>query len=85
MDEPNIWRKVDGVAVLCKGCECNEMHPLTGNEGTPPGMEYLCTAKDDICVRLDKPIQNDKKAYLNFKDTFNDPEYPDSPTREEQE
>ena len=84
MDEPNVWRKVNGAAVLCKECVCNKIQPLTGNGDTPIGLKYLCTAETDLCVRLKKPIQNDRKAYLNFKDMFNDPDYPDNPTEEEQ-
>lgn len=69
------WRKVDNTAVLCDGCECNVEQELYANE-EPVGKERICTAKDDICVRLNKPIQNDRKAYDDFRDIFHDPEWP---------
>ena len=71
----SVWRRVDNQAVLCDGCKCNEECALYA-DGSQCGREMVCTAKDNICVRLDKTIQNDKKAYSDFRDIFRDPEWP---------
>lgn len=71
-----IWRKVDGKAILCTDCRKNETQVLYAN-GLPVGVQYVCTAEDDICVRLKKPIE-DKEAHENFKDFFHKKESEES-------
>lgn len=63
------WRKVDDSAILCDECRCNEEHALYADDEVI-GLERICTAENDICVRLNKPIQNDKRAYDDYRDIF---------------
>ena len=77
MKKQQVWRKVDGKAILCTDCRKNEMKPVTGGGGIPIGIRYECTAEDDICVRLKKPIE-DKEAHADFRDFFHKKESEES-------
>ena len=82
MDEKKqeVWRLVDGWAIRCTDCQFNKEQALTPEEasssvanGVPIGVEYRCTAKDEICDFMKKPIDS-QKWYGSAKEAYADTE-----------
>ena len=70
MAEQEVWRLVDGMAIRCTDCRYNERSVLYA-DGMPIGVEYTCTAPDEICDFLKKKIDS-QKAYSSSEEAYAD-------------
>lgn len=69
-EQQEVWRLVDKKAIRCTPCKYNDKIVLYGND-MPIGVEYRCTAEDEICDFLKKKIDS-QKAYGSAKEAYND-------------